>query len=61
MTRGTFEIVNELGLHARAASRLVHLASQYDATVFLEKDGFARERQERHGRFVALWDSAGAG
>lgn len=36
---GTFEIVNELGMHARAAARLVELAARYDAEVELEKDG----------------------
>ncbi|RLB53657.1 MAG: HPr family phosphocarrier protein [Deltaproteobacteria bacterium] len=36
---GTFQIVNELGLHARAAARLVHLAATFDAEVELEKDG----------------------
>lgn len=36
---GTFEIVNELGLHARAATKLVQLASRYRAEVELEKDG----------------------
>jgi phosphocarrier protein len=36
---GTFQIINELGLHARAAARLVALASRYDAEVWLEKDG----------------------
>ncbi|MBW2465483.1 MAG: HPr family phosphocarrier protein [Deltaproteobacteria bacterium] len=36
---GTFLIVNELGLHARAAARLVHLAATFDAEVELEKDG----------------------
>ncbi|HJL19441.1 MAG TPA: HPr family phosphocarrier protein [Sandaracinaceae bacterium LLY-WYZ-13_1] len=35
----TFEIVNELGLHARAATKLVQLASKYDAAVELEKEG----------------------
>src|SRR5690606_23694901 len=35
----TFEIVNELGLHARAATRLVQLASRFEAEVELEKDG----------------------
>lgn len=38
-TEGTFEIVNELGLHARAATRLVQLAARFDAHVELEKDG----------------------
>jgi phosphocarrier protein len=37
--RETFEIVNELGLHARAATRLVKLAERFDAEVELEKDG----------------------
>jgi len=36
---GQFEIVNELGLHARAAARLVELASNFAADVSLEKDG----------------------
>jgi len=34
-----FEIVNQLGLHARAATRLVHLASRFVSTVTIEKDG----------------------
>jgi len=33
------EIVNKLGLHARAAAKLVNLASSFDSTVELEKDG----------------------
>ena len=37
--RGTFEIVNELGLHARAATKLVQLASKFECQVELEKDG----------------------
>lgn len=36
---GTFEIVNALGLHARAATKLVQLASRYACDVELEKDG----------------------
>ncbi len=35
----TFEIVNELGLHARAAAKLVELAGRFRSTVKLEKDG----------------------
>jgi len=34
-----FEIVNELGLHARAATKLVHLASRFRSEIDLEKDG----------------------
>ncbi len=36
---GTFEIVNVLGLHARAATKLVQLASRHRAEVELELDG----------------------
>jgi phosphocarrier protein len=36
---GTFEIINQLGLHARAATRLVQTAGKFKATVELEKDG----------------------
>ncbi len=32
-------IVNELGLHARAAARLVKLAGRFSAVVHVEKDG----------------------
>ena len=32
-------IVNKLGLHARAASKFVTVASQYDARVTVVKDG----------------------
>jgi len=34
-----FEIVNRLGLHARAAAKLVRVANRYRATVTLDKDG----------------------
>ncbi len=33
-------IANKLGLHARAASALVKLASSYKSKVILQKDGF---------------------
>lgn len=36
---GTFEIINRLGLHARAASRLVHLASSFPCEIVLSKQG----------------------
>jgi phosphocarrier protein len=35
----TLKIVNELGLHARAATKLVQLASKYPCEVTLTKDG----------------------
>ena len=36
---GRFEIVNELGLHARAATKLVQLAGRFAADVELENAG----------------------
>ncbi len=33
------EIVNKLGLHARAAAKLVNLAAEFEAEVEIEKDG----------------------
>ncbi|NOU34398.1 MAG: HPr family phosphocarrier protein [Polyangiaceae bacterium] len=37
--QATFEIVNELGLHARAATKLVQLASKYPCEVEIENNG----------------------
>ncbi len=37
--KATFEIVNELGLHARAATKLVQLASKYPCEVEIENNG----------------------
>lgn len=33
------EIVNRLGLHARAAAKLVHLAGRFQSRVLLRKNG----------------------
>jgi phosphocarrier protein HPr len=35
----TFEIVNALGLHARAAAQLVQIANRHRAEIHVEKDG----------------------
>ena len=35
----TVSIVNRLGLHARAAAKLVTLAAKYQSTVQVRKDG----------------------
>lgn len=35
----SYEIVNERGLHTRAAAALVRVASQFHARIELEKDG----------------------
>jgi phosphocarrier protein len=44
---GRFTIVNQLGLHARAATKLVQLASRYPCEVEL-----AREDQSANGKSV---------
>jgi phosphocarrier protein len=36
---GTFEIINKLGLHARAASRLVQVASSFPCDVVVSREG----------------------
>ncbi len=36
-------ISNKLGLHARAAAKLVQLSSQFTSTISLEKDGEAAD------------------
>jgi phosphocarrier protein len=35
---GVFEVLNELGLHARPATRIVQTASRYKCEVVLERD-----------------------
>jgi phosphocarrier protein len=35
----TFTIKNELGLHARAAGRIVEVANRYKSRIYLERDG----------------------
>lgn len=35
----SFEIRNKLGLHARAAAKIVNVSSAYEADVFMERDG----------------------
>ena len=39
MTEREVEIVNRLGLHARAAAKLVHVAGRFRSDVKLLKDG----------------------
>ncbi len=39
MIKQPVTITNKLGLHARAASRLVNLCSQYSSEVFIGKNG----------------------
>ena len=39
--KGTFEVVNRLGLHARAATKLVQVASRFPCDVVVSRDGQA--------------------
>lgn len=39
MVERKLEIINRLGLHARAAAKLVNTTSEYRSEVTLEKDG----------------------
>lgn len=41
MLEGTFEVRNELGLHARAASKLVTAASKFNCDVQVSREGQA--------------------
>ena len=38
-SQGTFTIVNEKGLHARASAKFVDMVEQFDASATVEKDG----------------------
>ena len=46
-SEGTFEVVNKLGLHARAASQLVQLASSFPCDIVVR-----REEQEANAKSV---------
>ncbi|MFO7569733.1 MAG: HPr family phosphocarrier protein [Smithellaceae bacterium] len=35
----TFQLKNKLGMHARAAASFVRVARQYQAEIFIERDG----------------------
>ena len=37
--KGSFKVVNKLGLHARAASRLVELASKFPCEITVAREG----------------------
>ena len=40
-TRGTYQVKNKLGLHARAATKLVQLASKFPCEIVLSREGQA--------------------
>ena len=39
VARGTFEVKNKLGLHARAATKLVQLASKFYCDIVVSREG----------------------
>jgi phosphocarrier protein HPr len=39
--RGTYQVKNKLGLHARAATKLVQLASKFPCEIVLSREGQA--------------------
>jgi len=47
MTSRAVTIVNQLGMHARAAAKFVHLATRYDAQVTV-----ARDQREMDGKSI---------
>jgi phosphocarrier protein len=47
MTSQAVTVVNELGMHARAAAKFVHLATRYEARVRV-----ARDRHEMDGKSI---------
>ena len=47
MTSQTVTVVNQLGIHARAAAKFVHLAGRFDARVRV-----ARDRREMDGKSI---------
>ena len=47
MTSQNVTVVNQLGMHARAAAKFVHLATRYEARVTV-----ARDRREMDGKSI---------
>lgn len=47
MQKQTVTIINKLGLHARAAAKLVRLASSFDSNIQLK-----REKREANGKSI---------
>ena len=47
MTSQEVTVVNQLGMHARAAAKFVHLATRYEARVKV-----ARDRREMDGKSI---------
>lgn len=50
----TFEVLNELGLHARPATRIVQTASRFKSEVTLARDGQAANAKSVMGVLLLL-------
>ena len=46
-------VVNQLGMHARAAAKFVHLATRFDSRVRVARDATGDRREEHHGHSAA--------
>ena len=53
MTSRTVTVVNQLGLHARAAARFVHLATRFESQIRVGARHEGDGRQEHHGHSAA--------
>ena len=53
-SRGTFEVKNKLGLHARAATKLVQLASKYPCDILVSRAGQAANAKSVMGVLLAV-------
>lgn len=60
MIRRTMEVSNRLGLHARAAAKLVRLASRFESEVHLAREG-ADQRIDSKSILGVLMLAAGMG
>jgi phosphocarrier protein HPr len=60
MIRQTIEVKNVLGLHARAAAKLVRLASRFASDVYLSREG-ARQQVDSKSILGVLMLAASAG
>lgn len=60
MIRQTVTVRNQLGLHARAAAKLVRLASRYSSRVYLSREG-ARQQVDSKSILGILMLAASCG
>jgi phosphocarrier protein len=60
MIRQTVQVRNQLGLHARAAAKLVRLASRYSSSVYISREG-ARQQVDSKSILGILMIAASCG